>query len=555
MTWAFSGCIVFQALLQHNAKVYIATRSPEKAWSAIQDPRQQTGKEAIYLKLDLSGLRSVKVAAEEFTRKEKELHVLFNNAGVMAPPIDQVTAQGYDLQFGTNVLDHFYFTKLLLPVLLATAKNCPERRVRVINTSSSGHLFGSLDFNTFKDSPARRIDNKQSGVIVFSNELSRRYKDEGIVSIALNPGNFQSDLWRHVPRLVTAIFQRVITYPASYGALTQLYAGTSPDGVTLNGKYLIPWGRVGDAARSTDDLELGKQLWMWLEEQVMMVTGGTTGIGKETVKALLQHNAKVYIAARNPEKARLAIDDLRRQTGKEALFLELDLSDLRSVKAAVYEFIRKALNLVAEKELHVLFNNAGVLAPPMNQLTAQGHDLQFGTNVVGHFYLTKLLLPTLLATAKTTPSQKVRVVNTSSSAHLLGSLNFNTFRGGRARRWVHPHLLYAQSKYGNVVFSNVLARRFGDQGIVSVSLNPGNLHSDLWRHTSRILAALIALVTYPTPYGALTQLYAGTCPEGVGFNGKYLTAWARLSSPARSTEDPQLGKELWAWVEEHVKNI
>lgn len=107
-------------------------------------------------------------------RKETRLDVLYNNAGVMAPPVADVTAQGYDLQFGTNTLGrsrrpydihvevnegfvgHFYFTKLLLPTLLATAKASPDGKARVINVSSAAHHYGSIDFNTLKDGPARK---------------------------------------------------------------------------------------------------------------------------------------------------------------------------------------------------------------------------------------------------------------------------------------------------------------------------------------------------------------------------------------------------------------
>jgi len=88
--------------------------------------------------------------------KEKELHVLFNNAAVMAPPIEQLTANGYDLQFGTNVLGHFYFTTLLLPAILAGTKTSGDGTARVVNTSSSGHLLSNMNFNTFKDGPARK---------------------------------------------------------------------------------------------------------------------------------------------------------------------------------------------------------------------------------------------------------------------------------------------------------------------------------------------------------------------------------------------------------------
>jgi len=149
-----------------------------------------------------------------------------------------------------------------------------------------------------------------------------------------------------------------------------------------------------------------------LSGQIIIVTGGNTGIGKETVKELLNHDAKVYLAARNQEKAFAAIKELSEVTGKEAIFLKLDLSDLKGIKAAAEEFLSK------ETQLHVLFNNAGVMVPPVEQLTADGYDLQFGTNVLGHFYFTKLLLPTLIATAKTSSDGKARVVNTSSLGHI-----------------------------------------------------------------------------------------------------------------------------------------
>jgi retinol dehydrogenase-12 len=131
--------------------------------------------------LDLADLRSIKAAAEEFMSKESELHVLFNNAGVMFPSMEEVTKDGYDLQFGTNVLGkafersswnlaltdvdagHFYFTKLLLPRLLSTAQTSPPGTVRVVNVSSAAAYFGKLNFNTFKDGPARKKVSKLKG--------------------------------------------------------------------------------------------------------------------------------------------------------------------------------------------------------------------------------------------------------------------------------------------------------------------------------------------------------------------------------------------------------
>jgi len=200
--------------------------------------------------------------------------VLFNNAGVMVPPIEQVTAQNYDLQFGTNVLGHFYFTKLLIPALLAGAKSSPDSRARVVNTSSSASLFvGGVDFNTLKDTPARKklgpalYAQSKLGNVLFSNELARRYEDQGITSTSLNPGNLRSDLFRHLPKAFSLLSHPVL-YPAEYGALTQLWAGTSPQGLELGGKYLIPWARIGTGNVVGQDVELAGELWKWMEEQV-----------------------------------------------------------------------------------------------------------------------------------------------------------------------------------------------------------------------------------------------------------------------------------------------
>ncbi|KAF5382757.1 hypothetical protein D9615_002891 [Tricholomella constricta] len=288
-----------------------------------------------------------------------------------------------------------------------------------------------------------------------------------------------------------------------------------------------------------------------LAGKVVIVTGSNTGIGKETVKAsaLLAHNAKVYMAARSAEKAKAAIEDLRVQTGKEALFLKLDLADLKSVKAAAVEFQEK------EKELHILFNNGGVMQSPVDQLTADGYDLQMGTNVLGHFYFTKLLLPTLTSTARASPEKHVRVLTTSSVMHYIGGLNFNTFKDGPARRKLSTVALYSQSKYGDLVFALELARRYGDQGVVSMAINPGNIVSDLQRHLSWLKSRVSHCFLYPTPYGALTQLWAGTTKEGAEFNGKYLVPWARIGTPRPDAEDPVLGKQLWEWLEEQVENI
>ncbi|TFK84294.1 NAD(P)-binding protein [Polyporus arcularius HHB13444] len=283
--------------------------------------------------------------------------------------------------------------------------------------------------------------------------------------------------------------------------------------------------------------------------QIALVTGGNVGIGYETTKALLQHNAKVYLAARSKDKADAAIASLKEATGKEAIFLELDLSSLASIKKAAEEFLGK------ERELHMLFNNAGVMLPPMNLVTKDGYDLQFGTNCIGHWYFTELVMPALLAGVATSPDHHARVVTTSSSAAYLASgFNFDLFKDGPQRRKASSNEMYAQSKLGNVIVARQVAKRYAEKGIVSISVNPGNIQSNLQRYVPNIVRIVMnAIMLYPTPYGALTQLFAGTMPEAINYNGEYLIPWARLGRCRPEAYDDELGERLWKWLEEEVK--
>ncbi|KAI9437373.1 NAD(P)-binding protein [Lactarius psammicola] len=285
-----------------------------------------------------------------------------------------------------------------------------------------------------------------------------------------------------------------------------------------------------------------------LTGKVIIVTGGNAGVGKETVKQLLAHNAKVYLAARSAQKANEAIAELKNETGKEAIFLQLDLSDIPAVRKSAQEFLSK------ESQLHVLVNNAGVMMSPKEQVTAQKFDMQFGTNVIGHWLFTVLLLPVLFAATDASPShEKARVVTVSSSSnYLTNSLDFDGIADGPERTQYSELELYNKSKFGNVVIARELARRYGDK-IVSTSLNPGNIRTDLLRHQPGWRNPLVYWLTYPVSYGALTQLYCATAPSAADANGKFFIPWARLGEANKAALDPQIGERLWFWLENETK--
>ncbi|KAG8998200.1 hypothetical protein FRB94_007171 [Tulasnella sp. JGI-2019a] len=288
-----------------------------------------------------------------------------------------------------------------------------------------------------------------------------------------------------------------------------------------------------------------------LSGKVTIVTGGNSGIGKETVKVLLSKNAKVYMASRSRERAEAAIQELKKITGREAIFLELDLANLDAVTRSAQEFKGK------EYALHILFNSGGVMNPPVDLVTHDGYDLQFGTNVLGHAHFTLCLIPELEAGAKSSPDGKARIVNTSSITTYFNTapwIRWGTLRDGPERRAMRTRALYCQSKFGNVAFSNEFARRYADHGITSNAVNPGNLKTELGRYASPLQKWFSAtFVQYPAPLGAVTQLMVGTSHQTANVNGGWFIPWARPYNHERETHNPELEAKLWDWIEEQRK--
>ncbi|KAI0355720.1 NAD-P-binding protein [Trametes cingulata] len=285
-----------------------------------------------------------------------------------------------------------------------------------------------------------------------------------------------------------------------------------------------------------------------LSTKVFLVTGGNTGIGKETVKRLLMKNAKVYLAARSKEKATRAIEELREETGKEALFLQLDLSDLNAVKKAAEEYKQR------ESQLDVLYLNAGVLyPPPAAQITPQGYEGTIGTNVIGHFLLMRLLYPLLAASGqKDDPSRIVWL--SSMSSFRPSKLTYEAYREGPVQKKTDPFDLYSESKLAAVVLSNHLAKTCTKDNVITVAVDPGNIQTEIYRDDSPwILKLWDRIISCPVTWGALSSLWAGAAPEGASLNGKYIEPWARVHAPNALALDVREQEKLWTWVEEQAK--
>jgi retinol dehydrogenase-12 len=183
-----------QILDAHDAKVYVAAKSKERARQVVGDIRVKilaSKGELLYLHLDLEGLFVIKVSVEEFPGKEDRLDVLWNNAAVMNTPAGSKTKQGYELQLGTNNIAPFLFTKLLTPVLVETAKTAPKGSVRVVWVSSSAAEMiapvGGVDMNNLdykkELSGWMKYGVSKGGNILHSNEFAKRHEEDGIISV------------------------------------------------------------------------------------------------------------------------------------------------------------------------------------------------------------------------------------------------------------------------------------------------------------------------------------------------------------------------------------
>ncbi|KAK6981593.1 hypothetical protein R3P38DRAFT_2578349 [Favolaschia claudopus] len=294
-----------------------------------------------------------------------------------------------------------------------------------------------------------------------------------------------------------------------------------------------------------------------LSGKVIIVTGGNSGIGYETVKALLSKNAKVYLAARSKSKAIPAIEQLYTETGKRAEFLALDLADSKSVREAAEEFLSK------EQKLDILFNNGGVMVPPTDQLTRQGYDLQFGTNVLGHFFLTELLLPALSASHAHT-SLPARIINTSSDLYtsapkrdiFFEALKDGTERDARLKKWGRraPWTLYGASKAGNIFVANHYAKAYPGV-LVSCALHPGIVQTGLQRNMPAIVRAAASLMFTSPAVGAYTQLWAGTTATAQDMNGKYFEPVAVEKAVKGAAGDKELEDEVIKYLKHAIEGF
>lgn len=306
-------------------------------------------------------------------------------------------------------------------------------------------------------------------------------------------------------------------------------------------------------ASTADEVLEGKDL----TDRTMLVTGGYSGLGQETARALAAKGAHVIVSGRDATKLAASADEIATLTGARVDTLVCDLASLASIRAAGEEARERF------SHIDVLINNAGVMAAPLGR-TADGFETQFGTNHLGHFALTRELMPLIERGARP------RIVNLSSRGHHIAPVDFDD--PNFERRVYDPWLSYGQSKTANILFTVGVEERFGPHGIHAWALHPGAIHTNLARHMTeadmtqlreRIRRAAEKTGEEPLPFktipqGAATSCWAATAEELEGRGGLYAedchiaaTDDASVTGGVRSYAlDKGNANRLWALSEE-----
>ena len=274
-----------------------------------------------------------------------------------------------------------------------------------------------------------------------------------------------------------------------------------------------------------------------LKGKMALVTGANTGIGRETALELSKRGAGLVLLCRDLGRGEEAAQEIRRETGGEVRVQGLDLASLRSVRECAEQLCGSL------DKVDILVNNAGIMACP-EMRTEDGFEMQLGTNHLGHFLLTSLLLPLLEAAAP-----GARVVNVSSRAHERGSMQWQDLNWQQTT--YSPLAAYSQAKLANVLFSLELSNRLADSGVNVYSLHPGVIDTDLFRHSGQALGPVASgLVTLARPFlrtaasGAQTSVYCAVSEEVAAQSGRYYSDCRerRPTAAGRSRED---ARRLW----------
>ncbi|EFQ96999.1 retinol dehydrogenase 11 [Nannizzia gypsea CBS 118893] len=288
-----------------------------------------------------------------------------------------------------------------------------------------------------------------------------------------------------------------------------------------------------------------------LTGKVILITGGTGGLGAESAQRLaLKSPAHIYISGRKAAGADKVIQQIRQAGSKTPVtFLPCDLACLASVKQAAETF------LAQESRLDILMCNAGIMATPPG-LTADGYEIQFGTNHLGHALLILKLLPLLQTTAVAADVRIILLTSLGFRMHPGGGIIFDAVRTKQEFSVFGGWIRYGQSKLANLLYASELARRY--PAITSISLTPGVVNTGLVGNLGYFNRAFVWVTNFghlmKPEEGVCNQLWASTVDKEILKNGRFYEPVGVLSTKLdKASQDTALAKKLWDWTEQALQ--
>lgn len=316
------------------------------------------------------------------------------------------------------------------------------------------------------------------------------------------------------------------------------------------------FGKKSTAKEVVDGCGTGR----YLSGKTALVTGGNSGIGLETCKALMHAGCRVILCSRSVDAGKKALEAEVAQPGHGkytvadwqtlCVVKQLDLNSLKSVSALAAEVLKE------EKSIDLLVCNAGIMALPTRETTADGFEKQLGVNFHGHLHLIQLLLPKMLAQAPA----PARVVVLSSTAHDMGNVDVSDLHFTKGRTYT-PWVSYGQSKQADLLLAKEVADRTKGTNVTSVSVHPGVIATNLWRTSGALLTMIVDMFVMDKtiPQGAATTLYACVAPEVAEetMRGAYLVDChaSRPRTECARDEDGKLRKALWTVASAEIAEV
>ncbi|WP_102126564.1 SDR family NAD(P)-dependent oxidoreductase [Deinococcus planocerae] len=545
-------------LARRGTHVFIVGRDQQRAQEVVR-----RGNGLIeFLAADLSRMSEVRRLASEVLSRTQRLDLLVHSAGVHHLS-RELTPEGVEVNFAANYLSRFLLTELLLERLQHSA---PARIVVL----GSPYKFDPARFMSLRGltageplaHPLWALAQSGMAISVWTVALARRLAGTGVTVNNVHPGFVQTGILRTYPlafRLVDYVLQFFVGMTAEEGARAPLYLATSPDMNGQSGQFFVTMNRVL-VPKGTYAPQVAERLWTFSGRlthpqetagKLVLITGGSRGLGFETARKLAQLGFRVILTSRTQRRADEAAARLRAAVpGADIRGEALDLANF----ASVHTFAGKVRS--RESALHVLVLNAAQMPGARRRLNDQGIETTLAANHLGHFLLTNELRPLLETAARETGEARVLVV--SSRLHKAGILgpgarfDFGNVNLSRAYR---PMVAYKNSKLANVWFAYELNRRLAGTGITANALCPNFVPQTISGKAPGLARWFYRGIAPRLPFARSldeatdTYVYLATSPAMRGVGGRFYGESQAISSSPDSY-DEEKARRLWALSEE-----